>query len=231
MTFLSERQALKSVLWAFTLCIMSINGWASAVATSSLKSIKFVDQDNRPISDVVILGVQTSLSAPSQQFVMDQINKSFHPHVLVVPTGSLVEFPNSDDIRHHVYSFSKTKPFELKLYAGKPEAPINFDTPGIVVLGCNIHDTMVGYIVVRDSPEWAQSNSQGIASLSRFVDLNQAVRIWHPQQENAQQFLVTKLPSVESGNQNGEAIFQLTLKAKESQDSKFRKSRFKRYGS
>ena len=231
MTFPIGLQALNRVLWAFTFCIMSINGWASTAETVPLKSVKFVDQNNQPVRDVVILGARQSLPQQSKTFVMDQVNKSFQPHVLVVPTGSSVEFPNSDDIRHHVYSFSKTKPFELKLYAGKPEAPIDFNVPGIVVLGCNIHDTMVGYIVVRDSTEWAQSNNQGIANLDRFTDTNQPIRIWHPQQENAQQFLLMELPSSESTNYRGEALIKLTLKPTESRDSKFRKSRFKRYGS
>ncbi|GLQ32573.1 hypothetical protein GCM10007876_30520 [Litoribrevibacter albus] len=112
--------------------------------------------------------------------IMDQINKAFVPDVLVISKDSLVEFPNSDNIRHHVYSFSKPKPFELRLYSGKPEAPIRFENPGIVVLGCNIHDSMVGYIYVADNNTTYQSNHRGRVQIEALPDALERVYIWHP---------------------------------------------------
>lgn len=109
---------------------------------------------------------------------MDQVNKTFQPYVLVIQRGQRVNFPNSDHIRHHVYSFSPTKPFEIKLYAGMPEQPLPFDTAGIVVLGCNIHDTMVGYIVVADTPVAGKTDAQGQLTLQGAPTT--ALRIWHP---------------------------------------------------
>ena len=85
--------------------------------------------------------------------VMDQVNKQFLPELLIVQQGQLVNFPNSDNIRHNVYSFSSAKSFQLKLYSGQPKEPIIFDTQGVVVLGCNIHDSMVGYIYVAKSEQ------------------------------------------------------------------------------
>jgi hypothetical protein len=92
-----------------------------------------------------------------------------------------VDFPNSDNIRHHVYSFSKAKTFELKLYADTPEQPVNFPEHGVVVLGCNIHDTMIGYIFVSNSNDTVTTNHTGQATLNTDADIS-AVRVWHRHQ-------------------------------------------------
>ena len=94
--------------------------------------------------------------AQGQKAIMDQRKLMFVPDVLVVQTGTAVDFPNSDQVRHQVYSFSGAKTFELALYAGRAHAPVVFDRSGLVTLGCNIHDSMVGYIWVTDSP-WSDA--------------------------------------------------------------------------
>ena len=91
-------------------------------------------------------------TAASPREVVDQIDKEFVPYVKPVRTGSFVQFPNKDHIRHHVYSFSAPSKFELPLYMGTPAQPVLFDKPGVVKLGCNIHDWMIGYVYVTDSP-------------------------------------------------------------------------------
>ncbi len=111
---------------------------------------------------------------------MDQQNHQFVPHVLVVRTGTAVTFPNSDNVSHHVYSFSPTKPFELGLYKGNVYPPVVFDKPGIVVVGCNIHDSMLGYIRVVDTPHFAVTNEQGVAVLDAVPSGNYAVDVWTP---------------------------------------------------
>ena len=92
---------------------------------------------------------------PSRRAVLDQKNRMFVPHVLPIQTGTAVTFPNSDNVRHQVYSFSPAKKFQLPLYAGTPAAPVVFDKPGVVTVGCNIHDQMSAYIVVVDTPYFA----------------------------------------------------------------------------
>ncbi|WP_241737428.1 methylamine utilization protein [Neptunicella marina] len=109
--------------------------------------------------------------------VMDQVDKQFAPQVLLIQQGQSVQFPNSDDIRHHVYSFSRAKPFELKLYAGKPKAPIPFEHAGVAVLGCNIHDSMVGYIYIAQSEHAVMTDLNGDAQLD--ADPDQSVYVWH----------------------------------------------------
>ncbi|WP_372859982.1 methylamine utilization protein [Pseudoalteromonas sp.] len=116
--------------------------------------------------------------------VMDQVNKQFSPELLIVQQGQYVNFPNSDNIRHHVYSFSKAKPFQLKLYSGQPEEPIKFDNQGVVVLGCNIHDSMVGYIYVANNNKIYTSDQQGRMELQVDSFPVQA-SIWHSLQTAA----------------------------------------------
>jgi plastocyanin len=108
---------------------------------------------------------RASAVRPLAEQEISQENKQFVPAVRVVTVGTLVRFPNRDSVRHHVYSFSPTKKFEIKLYAGTPAAPVLFDQPGVAVLGCNIHDQMVGWVVVLDTPYFAQTNAQGQALL------------------------------------------------------------------
>jgi plastocyanin len=111
--------------------------------------------------------------------VIDQINKRFVPRVSVVRTGTTITFPNSDHIRHQVYSFSRAKTFDLKLYAGSPKTPVEFDRPGLVVLGCNIHDTMVAFVGVVDSPYFAKTSESGGAVLTLPAG-RYRLRAWHP---------------------------------------------------
>ncbi len=114
-----------------------------------------------------------------QKAVMDQRNLMFVPEVLIVQTGTAVDFPNSDQVRHQVYSFSGAKKFELALYAGRPQAPVIFDRAGLVTLGCNIHDNMLGYIWVTDSPWYGQSDASGRLQLHDLPPGDYTVRIWH----------------------------------------------------
>ena len=111
--------------------------------------------------------------------VMDQKNRMFVPHVLAVQTGTAVEFPNSDDVRHQVYSFSPAKKFQLPLYTGTPASPVVFDKPGVVSLGCNIHDRMNAYIVVVDTPYFATTGRDGRVTLPSLGSGRYVVQVWH----------------------------------------------------
>lgn len=118
-------------------------------------------------------------SAP-RQAVMDQWGKQFIPYVLAVQVGTYVQFPNRDNIRHHVYSFSPAKRFELKLYAAGASQPVLFDTPGVVALGCNIHDWMQAYIYVLETPYFATSDAQGHARVESLPAGAYRAEVWHP---------------------------------------------------
>ena len=135
-------------------------------AYSSTLSGTIYDADGAPVTEVVITAHPIK-AEPSQipiqkkAKILDQVNREFISHVLVVRVGESVIFPNNDSTLHHVYSFSATKPFELELYKGIPANSIIFDKTGVVVLGCNVHDWMVGYIYVTDTPYFAISDKSG----------------------------------------------------------------------
>lgn len=153
---------------------------AGAEAGSLVVTLK--DQDGVAVSDAVVYvaSIDGQASAPApQQVTVDQVDEAFVPHVRAVGVGSSISFPNSDHIRHHVYSFAPAKTFELPLYTGLPAAPIRFDQAGLVTLGCNIHDHMLGYILVVNTP-WYAEVASGTARIDNLPAGELAVRIWHP---------------------------------------------------
>ncbi|WP_372876285.1 methylamine utilization protein [Pseudomonas sp.] len=158
------------------LCSISPALWAASLQA------ELVDAQGQPLAGAV-LTLRGPLGAEAEPLsaLMDQQAKQFVPNVLAVRSGTRVAFPNSDNIRHHVYSFSPTKRFELRLYQGTPSEPVLFDKPGAVVLGCNIHDWMVGYVYVTDDPWFAVSDAQGKVQLDSLPVGSYAVSLWHPQ--------------------------------------------------
>ena len=131
-----------------------------ALAASVIARV--ADSAGAPVFEAVVYLVPTGAkpAVTPRPGVMDQANKEFLPLVVPVQLGASVSFPNKDNIRHHVYSFSPAKVFQLKLYSGTPSKPLVFDKPGVVVLGCNIHDWMVGYIYVVDTPYFAKTDME-----------------------------------------------------------------------
>lgn len=109
-----------------------------------------------------------------------QSARQFTQAVTVVPVGSAVSFPNRDTVRHHLYSFSPVKKFEIKLYVGTPAAPVVFDQPGIAALGCNIHDSMAAWVVVVDTPHHGLTGADGKALLATVPPGSYRLRAWHP---------------------------------------------------
>jgi plastocyanin len=142
------------------------------------------DERGKPVEDAVVtltaVGASAPAPAPSKATtIMDQQDKEFVPHVLPVHVGTSVSFPNRDNIRHHVYSFSSPKKFELPLYIGTPAAPVLFDKPGAVALGCNIHDWMLAYIYVVTTPYFAKTGAEGRARLDGLAPGTYEARVWH----------------------------------------------------
>lgn len=150
-----RRYAMAAIL------LMLQSEWVAAL------QVQVLDRNGKPVPDVVV-----TLAAPravanksndtsTASMTMDQINMRFVPQVLVVPVGAAVKFPNSDSVSHQVYSFSPAKTFQLSLYKGSSNPPVIFDTAGLVVLGCNIHDEMVGYVYVTDANGYGKTDAQG----------------------------------------------------------------------
>jgi plastocyanin len=138
--------------------------------------------DGRPLAGAVVTVQPLAGPAhpvPPVQAVMDQINRAFEPDLLVIPVHSTVSFPNSDTVSHQIYSFSPAKRFQLPLYHGKPYPPVQFDQPGLVTLGCNIHDEMLAYVVVTDAPFFGRTAANGSWS-AEVQNGGYRVSIWHP---------------------------------------------------
>ena len=163
---------------AVVLCALAGAGTARAATLV----INVQGSDGRPLQGVVVtahaLDPQGRKSAPIKA-VMDQVNRAFDPDLLVIPVGSTVTFPNSDSVSHQIYSFSPAKRFQLPLYRGTPYPPVHFDQAGVVTLGCNIHDEMVGYLVVTDAPYYGRTDARG-AWTSELPHGRYRIAIWHP---------------------------------------------------
>ena len=155
---------------------------SAALAHAASVSIAVTDAAGNPLSDAVVMlepiGAHLPVK-PMQGARIVQHDLQFNPRVSVVTPGTPVMFPNQDTVRHHVYSYSPAKTFQIKLYAGVPHTPIVFDKPGVAVLGCNIHDGMIAWVVITDTPLWARSDAAGAARVLEVPAGNYQMHLWH----------------------------------------------------
>jgi plastocyanin len=169
----------------FSILISIAIGFMPMPAKAFTLSGTVTDKEGHPVADAVVSAFPAAKDKPApkpgklDQIELDQQGKEFIPHVLVIHTGSQVVFPNTDNIQHHVYSFSAAKPFEIKLYKGTPAAPEVFNQPGVVVLGCNIHDWMLAYIYVTDAPYFNKTDDKGHWQLE-LPDGEYRLSFWQP---------------------------------------------------
>ena len=201
------RQGLAAALLLVAGCAAAGEGRIAATIT---------DREGAPVLLAVVyaeaLGAERPATPrPPPSAVMDQQNRQFVPHILVVRTGTAIQFPNSDTVSHHVYSFSPAKSFELALYRqGTVHPPLVFDTPGEVTLGCNIHDDMVGYILVVDTPYFAMTDANGETSLAGLGAGRYRVHVWTPRLKRAD----LPAPVEIEVSEDGPATFAAQLTAK-----------------
>lgn len=169
----------------FLLCVLLLTGPA-CLAIDVVVQVR--DTRGKPVSDAVVwITPNDRVSTPARKAtaVMDQKNRAFIPHVLPVQVGTSVMFPNSDNVRHQVYSFSPPKAFQLPLYIGTPSNPVVFDKAGVVALGCNIHDQMSAFIIVVDTPHFGKSGRDGLVRMSGLESGEHKVNMWHPEMDHA----------------------------------------------
>lgn len=155
---------------------------APLVARAADVEVALKDARGQPVADAVVTYTPAQGAGHAPHFawpmVMAQHNIAFEPHVLIAPVGADVAFPNLDTVRHHVYSFSATKRFELKLYGHEQTRTVHFDKAGVVALGCNIHDQMSGFIVVVDTPYAAKTDASGRAVIAGAPDGAGVLGVW-----------------------------------------------------
>lgn len=184
---------------------------SAAQAAAAPLTVRVVDSKGRPVRDAVVTfrsNGSTARSSAAGSYSVSQKDMQFHPFVLVVPVGAKASFPNLDPTRHHVYSFSPAKKFELKLFAKDQSRSVVFDKPGVVALGCNIHDAMTAFIMVADSRWTAKTGANGMVHFGDAPSSPGRVSVWHP-------YLRAKANVVEqgitAGNRN--ATFTVALRA------------------
>jgi plastocyanin len=156
--------------------------FAAFFAQSKQISVSVITKLNIPVSNVVVYltpKIPPQSTSPNKIEIMDQVDTQFLPHILAIQKDTQVRFPNSDSIKHHVYSFSQAKTFELQLYKELQADPLLFSNLGVVELGCNIHDWMLGYIFVVDTPYFGKTDIKG----NLILDLPNGeyqLNVWHP---------------------------------------------------
>jgi len=202
---------LNFILRILFVCLML--SWITPASAGELHAL-VKDQNGEPIEDAVVLATPLdgkNVALPKQpRNEMDQIDKEYVPHVKVVTADSKVYFPNKDNIRHHVYSFSPAKVFELPLYSGTTAPPVLFDKTGQVTLGCNIHDWMLGYIYVADTQFFGKSMKDGKVLITDIPAGEYSVRVWHPNMKGTEESTVRKLTL--DAHQAANMEWQLPLK-------------------
>ncbi|WP_273151250.1 methylamine utilization protein [Methylophaga thiooxydans] len=184
-----------------------------AVSAYAQTDYTFYVTDNKglPLSDVIIEpDIAAVTRAPADVAIIDQIDKQFIPQQILIETGQLVDFPNSDNIRHHVYSFSKAKVFELKLYADTPENPIQFPEHGVVVVGCNIHDSMIGYIFVSKSTQSVMTGERGDVSIQSEQAIKQ-INVWHANNAAGPETLMNIELNALKQDENGRYLIKIDI--------------------
>lgn len=166
-------QVAPGVAASFVVAVQTSNGRPLAGAVVTVHSLTGNDHPGAPVNAV-----------------MDQVNRTFVPDLLIIPVGSTIAFPNSDSVSHQIYSFSPARRLQLPLYRGKPYLPVNFEQAGLVTLGCNIHDSMLAYVLVTDAPYFGRTDAAG----SWSVDLTRGtyrVTVWMPRMQESSESTVT----------------------------------------
>lgn len=168
----------------------SLPCWLSAIvfvlvtqlSSAATLDVRVLDRNGEPVSGVAVYVLRPGLPqrSPPDAAIMDQVDKRFVPHMLVIQAGTEVQFPNSDTVAHHVYSFSHPNHFKLQMYKGNAHPPVLFEHSGLVTLGCNIHDNMLGFILVVATDTFAMTDAAGHAMLDVESPGDAEVRIWSP---------------------------------------------------
>ena len=175
--------------WSFAAA--AIVGSSTLLAQAAVAApivVQVNDDKGQPIADAVVYATSAATAAaantpsaagtPPAGIVIDQIKRMFVPMVSVVQKGGAVSFPNKDNFEHDVYSFSQGNAFKLNLYHGVTAKPVHFDHAGLVVMGCSIHDQMVAYLMVVDTPYYAKTDAAGKATLDVPGAQSYKVTVW-----------------------------------------------------
>ncbi len=170
--------------------ILSVALSVIAEAAELRGTVELVDKkgrEERGVNTTIIYYVpeSTAESAPPEEFEMVTVRKDFLPHVLAVPQGSTIRFPNEDPILHNVFSVSGENRFDLGLYRKGDEGKEHtFEEPGVVQIFCNVHHDMAAYVMVLDTPYFTSPNRDGTFSLEGLPAGSGTLHVWHERAES-----------------------------------------------
>jgi plastocyanin len=172
-------------LWVVLLTVAA----AGAQEVTLTARVELVHGDNaaksREAGNVVVWlvpetgAVEPSAYHPAQNPRLVQHNKSFEPHVVVVPVGSVVAFPNHDPFFHNVFSLFEGKRFDLGLYEAGSTRDVHFDKTGVSYIFCNIHPEMSAVVVALDTPYYGISDSRGQVVIAKVPGGKYTLRVWY----------------------------------------------------
>ena len=206
-----EYLEISSIAWSKRMVLAGALLLTAVSSNAADIEVRVLDRHGEAVPNVAVYvesDREEPLPAPTDIAVMDQIDQQFVPHLLVVQTGTRVKFPNSDVIAHHVYSFSEPNNFMLPLYKGDLQPRIFLDHSGVVTLGCNIHDHMVGYIFVVDSQVFGKTDHEGKTRLIADNPDGLAVNIWSPRIKLNEEILTQTV----NAGRSAQITFSLTKK-------------------
>jgi plastocyanin len=175
----------------------------SLTAGAAALKVEIRERGGKPFGGAIVTLYSETVALPAPapiRAIVDQVNLAFVPDLLVIPVGSTVEFPNTDTVGHQVYSFSAPRRFQLPLYRGKAYPPVTFDKPGLVALGCNIHDNMLAYLLVTDAPRYGRTDANGIWVASGLPAGRYRVHAWHPRMNDADEWIEGATTVAEQGD-------------------------------
>lgn len=213
-------------IWCYCISFYAI----SLPAVSASLSIEVVDANGQPVKDAVLElftdgQTESDSKVATTTYQVVQKNARFKPFVLVIPVGAHVSFPNKDNTRHHVYSFSPANTFELRLYKEQTPKPVHFPSAGVIHLGCNIHDWMISYILVSEAKHYLQTGITGQARLENLPPKKYKTKLWHPWQLSE---IKTDPITIQPTNQQVMLKYQLPINRKLERHPP--KTRYKRDG-
>ncbi|MCK5903635.1 MAG: hypothetical protein KAG28_10875 [Cocleimonas sp.] len=191
--------------------ILPINAQSLAITVldSKKKAIQYAVVTAIPKNKQYLATLQAKYQKKPYTFAIAQRNKTYQPYVSVFQKGTIIRFINYDRVKHHVYSFSRAKSFELPLYSGVPPKSVRFNNAGVITLGCNIHDWMLAYVFVAETPFFAKTNAQGKALLKHLPRGDYQLTLWHPQQKGSS----TLNKTIHIPTKNSTLTFQISLKS------------------
>jgi len=166
-----------------TVMLLAVLGTGSAAAAELAGTVELVE-NGRPIADaasaIIWFEPAAGASAPSpKRLIVNTKDRRFTPRVTTVPVGSEVVFPNGDPIIHNVFSVSRGNRFDLGRYKTGPGKSTTFQTPGLVRIYCNVHESMIAYVLVLDTPYAGSPESDGRFRLDGLPSGKGTLHVWH----------------------------------------------------